>query len=73
MATGKKLSNDKAINGICQKLMQAGWVARTTGKHPQLKSPCGTKRLTINKTPTDHHAVKNFMADIKRAGIEVPA
>ena len=73
MASGKKLSSDKTINGICQRLLRAGWTARTTGRHPQIKSPCGTKRFTVNKTPNDSHAVKNFIADLKRAGVEVPA
>lgn len=73
MASSIKLSSDRQINRACLQLLRLGWSFRRTGKHPVIKSPCGMKRFTVPKTPSDSHSVRNFFADLKRAGVEVPA
>lgn len=54
-----KLSKDKNINTLVNKLISIGWKYKRRTKHGSIISPKG-KQLIIPSTPSDRRAFYNF-------------
>jgi hypothetical protein len=67
----RKISSDPIIESAVRALLRAGWVFKHGKKHHSITSPSGI-RITIAKSPSDSNAAKNFLADLRRVGVEVP-
>ncbi len=66
-----RLSMDKDINAVAVSLVKRGWRCRNGRKHWVLIAP-NTRRLAVPSTPSDRrHALKNFIADVRRISSEV--
>lgn len=52
---------------MIKRLKKAGWTATPTGSgHLRLEGPHGERQI-VPATPSDHRALKNMRADIRRA------
>ena len=59
-----KVSKNREISEMVQRVVSEGWSLRHRGPHAVLKSPNGFL-LSIPKTPRDSRAAKNFKAGIR--------
>jgi hypothetical protein len=56
---------------IVEALQAQGWRVES-GKHYQAFSPDGTTIVTFARTPSDHRAIKNTIARLRRGGFVWP-
>jgi predicted RNA binding protein YcfA (HicA-like mRNA interferase family) len=72
MATSHYSSCD-TINDVARRLVKAGWELVGGTKHRRLRSPDGKLTITVPVRPSDHRATKNWLSQIRRAGVEIPS
>lgn len=64
-----KYSRCKEIHVLVKEMIRTGqWVVKSKSSHLKLVNETANKMLTVPQTPSDHRAVLNFYADVKRAG-----
>lgn len=69
--TGRKPKiSDPETRKLVDTATRAGWTASNGGSHLRLESPQG-RVVVVSKTPSDHRAVNNTRAELRRAGLEV--
>lgn len=61
------------INRIVKELVNAGWEALRCKGHPRIKSPDGKITLTVPGSPSDHRSALNWISQIRRLGVAIPA
>lgn len=63
------MSTNSDLLDIIEAAVGQGWRhRRTNSNHHQLFSPNGKDIVTTGGTPSDHRAIDNFVAELKRAG-----
>lgn len=55
------------INTLVAQLVHDGWHFRRGGKHGKLRTPQGTRTLTVPLSPSDYRAWLNFRRDVRHA------
>lgn len=61
----------KEVRKLVKALREQGWRVEETRKgHFQAFAPSGVGIVTIPGTPSDHRAMRNVMADLRRFGYE---
>ena len=62
-----RYSTDKQVEKMVRELLarNCGWAVSHSGKHLKLVAPNGRK-ITVSRSPSDTHAYRNIMADIRR-------
>lgn len=73
MAKAQRYSTCNIINDIVKRLIRQGWEALKGRGHPRIKSPDGKITITVPKTPSDHRSTMNWISQIRRCGVELPA
>ena len=73
MSKPSRYSTCDIINKIVQALLKVGWRALKGRGHPRLKSPDGKLTITVPKTPSDHRSSLNWISQIRRCGVVIPA
>ncbi len=61
----KRISADKDIRRLVQKLIGEGWEIKNGKKHHSIISP-GGRKIAVPSTPSDYRAIHNFQSDTKR-------
>lgn len=61
-----KLHPDKAIAAALRDCQVAGWRILDGARHIKVYPPAGPM-LTVSRTPSDHRARQNILADLRRA------
>lgn len=61
---------DREIRRLVKLAEDQGWVV-IVGKHVKFLAPGGGMVVSA-KTPSDHRSVKNTVAHLRRAGLEIP-
>lgn len=59
------------INTLVTQLVRDGWYFRRGGKHGKLRTPQGTRTLTVPQSPSNHRAWLNFRRDVRHAQLSV--
>jgi len=68
----KNYGTDKELAAIFKKLEEQGWrVERTRSGHWRCLSPDGVTSVGMGSTPGAYTAMKNFKAQLKRAGAQL--
>jgi predicted RNA binding protein YcfA (HicA-like mRNA interferase family) len=68
----KNYGTDKELAKIFKALVDQGWrVERTRSGHWSCKSPDGVTTIGMGSTPGAYTAMKNFRAQLKRAGANI--
>lgn len=73
MAKMRRYSTCDIVNRITKELVKLGWESLKVRGHPRIKSPDGKITITVPKSPSDHRSTQNWIHQLKRSGIEVPA
>lgn len=62
-----------SFKDIVRLALGQGWrVEQTKSSHWKFVPPDATKKIVVTGgTPSDHRALKNFLADLKRQGLRV--
>lgn len=63
--------NNKDMRTLAGYAEAKGWEVTRTSSHVQFTSPDG-KRVTTSSTPSDWRTLRNTVADLRRAGLEIP-
>lgn len=58
----------KDIRKLTKKLRKQGWQIEEARKHIKCWAPDGETMVTIPSTPSDHRAIKNAKAQLRRSG-----
>ena len=69
MANSRPRHRDKDYESLFQKAERNGWrVSKTRKNHFRLQCPseCGKHTITAPSTPSDHRALKNFKASMRK-------
>ena len=69
MANSRPRHKNKDFESLLQQAERNGWRIRQTKKqHFRLQCPpeCGQHHLTAPSTPSDHRAIKNFRAGMRK-------
>lgn len=65
------MSSSKDTKQLAKRLRAAGWtVEDRKGGHLVAKSPDGRHMVVMSKTPSDHRALANTLAQLRRAGYD---
>lgn len=56
----------KKLKSIKKMLLDNNWEDVDGAKHHKFRCPCGEHQISFALTPSDHRALKNLQADIKR-------
>lgn len=73
MSKHSRYSTCDIINKIVRALLKLGWQALKGRGHPRLKSPDGKLTITVPKSPSDHRSTQNWIHQLKRNGVAIPA
>jgi predicted RNA binding protein YcfA (HicA-like mRNA interferase family) len=73
MSKSSRYSTCDIINKIVKALLKLGWQSLKGRGHPRLKSPDGQITITVPKTPSDHRSTQNWIHQLKRSGVAIPA
>jgi hypothetical protein len=73
MAKKANYSASKRINDVIVALIRAGWEYLGRNKHSRVRSPDGKTTITVPFKMSDHRAELNWISQIRRQGVEVPA
>jgi bifunctional non-homologous end joining protein LigD len=57
---------------IERELRRQGWTARQTKKGTMWLAPDGVGKVTVHRTPSDHRALANVLAQLRAAGFRWP-
>lgn len=73
-APKQKYPKDKQLAKVMKQLVAQGWkVEQTQGNHWKCTPPAvEIAAIVTGGTPSDHKALKNFLASLRRAGWEDP-
>lgn len=64
-----RFSKSKEIHELVRRLLkESDFEVRSRSGHLKLWSKSSKKMLTVPQTPSDHRAVQNFCADVRRLG-----
>lgn len=62
----------RGVADLVKLAVAAGWLARRTGdNHVLLTPPVGGKPVAVGLTLSDHRALANIRAELKRGGLNV--
>jgi predicted RNA binding protein YcfA (HicA-like mRNA interferase family) len=56
----------REVSKLVKEHQRLGWTAEYGGQHIKMRSPTG-KMVTISVSPSDHRALLNIRADLRRA------
>lgn len=63
-------SAKKELKEIVKAAEQQGWRVKTTKKgHQMFFAPDGVNKVTAAGTPSDHRAIDNLLAELRRYGL----
>lgn len=61
----------KELKEIVKAAEKQGWQVKTTKKgHKMFYAPDGVNKVLAGGTPSDHRALQNLLADLRRYGFE---
>jgi predicted RNase H-like nuclease len=60
----------KDVRAVVRAAERSGWVMVEKARGIQLRSPDGVEIVTVHLTLSDHRAIKNLRADLKRRGVK---
>lgn len=64
---------DRNFQLIKAAAIEQNWKVEPTGRgHYMFKSPNGTDTVTAGGNYKDHHAIKNLVSRLRRAGMSIP-
>lgn len=61
----------KSVRELLRHAEKQGWTTVDTGRALRLQAPDGIGQVTFHKTESDHRAMKNTIARLRRAGMEI--
>lgn len=63
-----RYSSCREIDRIVRSLLRQGWIVKSRKAHTKLYHDGERKTLIVPYSPSDGRAVRNFEADVRRAG-----
>ena len=70
MSSFKFASNNKAVQRVVNDALKAGWTIFHNAGHAKLRSPDGTFKVMVARTPRDDNSAKALAKDIRRGSGE---
>lgn len=58
---------NKEMRNVVECWVARGWSLAMGGKHPQLRSPGGTRRIQVSLSPSDRNAPRVLERSLRRA------
>lgn len=62
-----KYCSNKEIDGLIKALVKEGWIFERGKKHGKLYPPNRNRLLIVSTSPSDSHASRNFLRDVRNA------
>lgn len=59
------------LRQLLDAVVQAGWSIETTRKHYAVVDPAGVTNAIVPRKAGDHRAIKNAVAELRRAGLDL--
>jgi hypothetical protein len=66
---GRDHHTPAGLRALIDAATRVGWRAMPTRKGFLLRSPDGVTQVLVHRSPSDHRAVKNARAQLRRAGV----